>query len=506
MDNEEIPEGTENPAVTEPEVPEEEKKPKRFGFIRRNAPTLMLSLALHSFILLIVSLVPPERKEVPKDTVIITDYIQEQKKTPEIEKIEVVTDKIEVNSDSPIKDESKTDKVEAESFDENTLEDKQPEAMPAIAPTDEIIEAMPSTLGLASNMAVSRMPSGYGNRSGTGKKKALGRYGGGGTQSAVELALQWLAEHQEPDGSWHAEKYEGTEPDFFNTTALALLPFLGAGHSENIGDYKKTVRNGIRVLNSRMNELNGARPHFGRNYGSGIALMTLSEASLFGSSPLTKKHAELIATKFIDEYEGKGWGYDGAGADLSVSGWVALGLKSGKAVGLNALSTAKGHDLMRKYSVWIDKTMTNEQTGTAIYSEAKKNVHGRNMMWVGMFQKQFLGFPKNDAYLVKAAENTVRKGSIDQVFSGEKISDAYGIYYGTLAAFQQQGEMWKMWNAKMKPQLTKTQRTGSPKEFGGSWDPSKNKEDLVAKHGGRVMVTSLMALCLEVYYRYQQMN
>ena len=36
----------------------------------------------------------------------------------------------------------------------------------------------------------------------------------------------------------------------------------------------------------------------------------------------------------------------------------------------------------------------------------------------------------------------------------------------------------------------------------GSWDPHKPEPDAWGNQGGRLMVTSLSALTLEVYYRY----
>jgi hypothetical protein len=36
----------------------------------------------------------------------------------------------------------------------------------------------------------------------------------------------------------------------------------------------------------------------------------------------------------------------------------------------------------------------------------------------------------------------------------------------------------------------------------GSWDPHKPEPEPFGNHGGRLMVTSLSCLTLEVYYRY----
>jgi hypothetical protein len=82
--------------------------------------------------------------------------------------------------------------------------------------------------------------SGLGSRTSAGKRRA-GREGGAGkgTESAVEGALRWLAEHQNANGSWsfphtpggkcNGFANPGSAQSFMGATGLALLPFLGAG-------------------------------------------------------------------------------------------------------------------------------------------------------------------------------------------------------------------------------------------------------------------------------------
>ena len=81
---------------------------------------------------------------------------------------------------------------------------------------------------------------GFGGR-GTGSRKAMLGSGGGTRQSerAVAAALNWLARHQSPDGSWSLTAYKARCKDASCTgeaevgdrpaaaTALGLLPFLG---------------------------------------------------------------------------------------------------------------------------------------------------------------------------------------------------------------------------------------------------------------------------------------
>ena len=64
------------------------------------------------------------------------------------------------------------------------------------------------------------------------------------------------------------------------------------------------------------------------------------------------------------------------------------------------------------------------------------------------------------------------------------------------------GDVWQNWNAKMRDLLIKSQDKGEdPKRphLKGSWSPVG---DVHGGAGGRLMLTSLSILTLEVYYRY----
>ncbi len=79
--------------------------------------------------------------------------------------------------------------------------------------------------------------------------------------------------------------------------------------------------------------------------------------------------------------------------------------------------------------------------------------------------------------------------------------DMYYWYYATLAMFQVGGEPWKKWEAAMKPAIIDTQRKDTDYcKLKGSWDPL----DPWGVDGGRVYSTACLALCLEVWYRYDK--
>ena len=62
------------------------------------------------------------------------------------------------------------------------------------------------------------------------------------------------------------------------------------------------------------------------------------------------------------------------------------------------------------------------------------------------------------------------------------------------------GPEWDTWNRQMRRTLIETQaKEGCA---AGSWDPEKPARDHWGEQEGRLMVTSMGALTLEVYYRY----
>lgn len=148
----------------------------------------------------------------------------------------------------------------------------------------------------------------FGSRTGGGKKRALGRFGGSkASESAVEAALRWFMRHQSPNGMWDVDGYPVNctlagpkcEPGAGHTgddgdaacTGYALLCYLGAGYDHRTPNkYRKVVKSGLdwMVANQKGDGSFGKS----RNYENGVAAMALAEAYAMTSDPELREPAQ----------------------------------------------------------------------------------------------------------------------------------------------------------------------------------------------------------------------
>ncbi len=342
----------------------------------------------------------------------------------------------------------------------------------------------------------------------TGGKQTLLRLGGGDSASegALRLALQWLARHQDPSGAWRGRSFErrcgdapclgGAEREYtVGCTAVALLPYLGAGHTHRAGPWKHVVRRGLRALLRAQREDGSFTVGSKSAYGNALATLTIAEAyALTGSSAL-----ELPAQRAVDYWVRSqashgGWRYevnDGRG-DSSVTGWVALAMVAARKGGLNVPdSTIYG---ARR---WFRNVCTPEG-GVGYVARGSSSAA---LLGVGHFVQTMLGVAPDDPLLKAIAGRLLTKlprrtQGDDSHLPEHGTTDPLHHYYGALAAFQAGGETWNIWHKRLRPLLLDHQvRSGHAR---GSWEPRGG----TGRRGGRVVATALGALCLEVYYRY----
>lgn len=361
----------------------------------------------------------------------------------------------------------------------------------------------------------------YGQRWGKG---SLAREGGSeGTESAVTAALRWLKFHQNPDGSWSAngwnkncgrgkglpqcsgEGHENGDGHYdAGLTALALLAFLGNGHSHRFGTYKRTVAKGLTWL-KRQQKADGSvafdASHGESIYNHSISTMALCEAYAVSRDFTLKRYAEkAIEWCRASQNPGLGWKYGVRSGrnDTSSTGWFVLAMKAGKTAGLKVEDSAfKGAQNWFQRATASDGNVGYETPGGGsafLQANGGKFDQVPCMTAVSVICRIFTG--------ERRSEDAIRKGAklmeeSPPTWSARKMNFYYW-YYGTYAMFQVGGDKWKNWNEAMQKALLPNQRQRGCED--GSWDPVA--EWCLA--GGRVYATAILALTLEIYYRYER--
>jgi Squalene-hopene cyclase C-terminal domain/Prenyltransferase and squalene oxidase repeat len=335
----------------------------------------------------------------------------------------------------------------------------------------------------------------------------------GGTvhsEKAVEMALDWLSRHQKPDGGWALNFQSvcqggGCPPGIClesetAATGLALLPMLGAGHIHTKKThFQREVRQGLAWLighqkaDGDLYYGDGGMPHM---YSHAIGTMALCEAYGLSNDPQLRAHAQK-AIDFIAQSQSPddgGWRYaPGQAGDTSVFGWQMFALRSARLSGLRVpASVLKG---CRKY---LDGATADTKKITYSY------MPGRGVSPVmtaeGLLTRQYLGWPRDFPALVKGAAMVAHN------LEDNKERNIYYWYYATQLLHNMQNKDWKRWNVRVRDGLVAMQTTGAGCDR-GSWDPNSPQPDTWARtdnrHGaGRLYLTALSTLTLEVYYRY----
>ena len=317
--------------------------------------------------------------------------------------------------------------------------------------------------------------------------------GGRGTARAVAGALEWLRKAQREDGSWPAPDVEG-ENFRVGVTGLALLAFLGEGHTQGRGAYRKTVQRGLKYLIDQQKKT-GLIGDDDQNYmyDHAIAATALLEAHLLekDDSLRTRVVDAVMFTLKAQNADG-GWGYAAQAShnDTSVMGWQIVLLRLYRLVDPHLPVTALNH------AHECLQTLTDPESGRVGYRAEGEYPHREfSMTSVGMFA-HMMSRPVIDERLVEKQTDVLLSESNPKVgkTADEFLSnDLYFWYFGSLGIFQRGDTAWTTWNGRLIPPLLRTQQSD------GAWPADFDKW---STYGGRVYTTAMAALILETYYRY----
>jgi hypothetical protein len=368
---------------------------------------------------------------------------------------------------------------------------------------------------------------GFQNRNTAGRQHAL--QGGGSSrasEAAVESALAWLAYHQQRDGGWSLHfadscrhcSHSGTSATNRRTaaTALALLPFLGAGYSHQVeSPYRSNVERGLLFL---IKDGNGGMKGeaFRRDqlkmYSYGLAAIALCEAFAMtkeqdpGSQLGIAAQEALLFIETAQDPDYGGWNYrpdqlrrdvtrefEGVrvGGDTSIFAWQLMALKSGKIGGLHVSPSVLYAALVFLDSVALDGGRRHQYRPDGMWDVIRGEDSPQPCTAIGLLMRMYLGWKPGNPFLDDGMDTIVRWGHT--LKGGE--TNLYYAYHATLALHHYGGEHWAAWNSGLQEMLIRTQsREGCES---GSW----HFRDPYCDVGGRLLSTALAAMILETPYR-----
>ena len=343
---------------------------------------------------------------------------------------------------------------------------------------------------LAGSLGPGRLtsPEALAQRSFEQRQRLLNELGGSeASEAAVGRALVYLARNQQPDGRW---RHDGAQQGRHDAavTGLASLCFLASDHTPGReGPYREHVRKGVDFLLTQQKS-DGDFRGGGDMYAQAIVTLAVAEAALMTGDDRYRQ-AAIKGAEFILRAQNPttgGWRYlPGDPGDTSVFGWQVMALKSVEKLGVKI--PPRNVQLCRK---WLDSVTNSPHKMISGYQNPTPRP---SMTAEAVFSRLMLGDTLTYAQQKEACDYILAQQS------GAGKGDFYFIYYGSLAMMQLQNDSWSRWNGFMREHLVKLQKAAG--EQSGSWDPT-GKYDV---RGGRVYVTSLATLSLEVYYRYLPM-
>jgi hypothetical protein len=303
--------------------------------------------------------------------------------------------------------------------------------------------------------------------------------------SAVDRGLAYLASKQRKDGAWHTNNAHNS---------LAVLAFLGRGHTPGRGKYPDVLERGKKfILANAMDTPKGylAQLGGGSMYEHGISTLALTE--LYGMDPDPELEARVRgAVALIEKTQSPkgGWRYSPApdNQDLSVTVMqiVALRAASNAEIPVSQAVIDKAAGYVRS---------CNYAPGGYGYEGPGQ---GGPTSAAGVLSLQLLGkgddpgIPKTMDYLATFLRPTPK----DQWENSGLGYFYYFHYYAIQAHYQYGGKLWHDWHPKVRDALLAKQNAD------GSWDVPSGSAEAAHADPAKVYSTAMACLVLDIYLHF----
>ena len=361
-------------------------------------------------------------------------------------------------------------------------------------------------------------------RWGAPRRKALSAGGGNAaSERRVQLALRWLADHQDEDGKLDADGFPRHDPADDKTdgiggghhggrvpcpydgvtTAVALMAWLADGSTPVSGTWHDHVTRALRYC-VRVVEAGPGNAYGMWNYGYcvqavGDAYLVSRDARL---RPVLVKGVEGILRL---QREDGGWSYYMRIGDVPTTAVAACGLAAARRAGIPVPQRRVDRTL-----AFLDARV-HPHDGRSEYhdgAERKGYTPTRANAAAALTVRAAFGATDHIPHRAKqVASIGVRKPVWKLSYKDVKTPDGrtvraqignlypYLWSYTTTALFAEGGAAWSKWFGGLKNALAKGQRKDGAAK--GSWDPLGT----YSNSAGRVFITGLCALMLQTPYR-----
>jgi hypothetical protein len=473
-----------------------QRRASRRRLLRLEAPSWMLSLLIHVGILLLLAAIHPEPMKQVISVLTSSSAIEGEEDLQSFDISGPELDSAASESDQPLSETTPVTEVTLPTAMELPTLEIAVDAPKAMSMVESILPSSalsPSSASLTSTL---------GGRSSSRKAEMVERFGGNAaSEKSVAMALKWIAGHQARNGGWtfgHSAvcrgecKDDGSIPQSVNgATALAILPFLGAGQTHMEGSYKDTVKRGLAFLISNM-KVKSPQPMGswheagGSMYSHGLAAIAICEAYAMTRDPDLLQPAQLAINFIVDAQDprGGGWRYEPKQAgDTSVVGWQLMALKSG-AMG-NLLVPPES---FRRANAFLDSVSINDGAYYGYDQLSSDAANRAGTTAVGLLCRMYMGWPKDHPGLREGVSLLTKRGP--------SLDDIYYSYYATQVLRHQGGPEWERWNTAMRDGLVNAQVKDG--HAAGSWIMTGGHNG----SGGRLYCTAMATMILEVYYRH----
>lgn len=449
----------------------------------RRAISASISLIVHSLLIIALALWMLSSEEERRPLILATSWAEDEGDTTA--QLEEFAPAVAIEDSDALESEI----VEInDPFNENEI--------PSPIPAEPILGTLGFSGGGSTTDQVNEVLQGRA----AGNRAALVLSEGGNefSEEAVALGLKWLARHQHSDGHWSLNEFhkvgdcngrckDGGADSDTAATALALLPFLGAGQTQLDGEYTEVVGKALRWLVNAQ-EPNGdlQGPGFGRMYAHAQAAIVLCEAYAMTRDPFLEDPAQK-AIDFVvaAQHEAGGWRYrPGQSGDTSVLGWQIMALRSARMAYLNVPEKT-----FAKANSYLERAQTDNYGSRYGYIPGSRAEPA--MTAEALLCRQYAGWRADEPGMVEGVDYLLQEHP-----PNPNRPNIYYWYYGTQMMHHIGGNPWTLWNSIVRDAVITSQKKKGHEA--GSWDP-------VGPHtssGGRLYMTAISICILEVYYRH----